>query len=666
MSNSIFSPDKVNYILRFYLPVWDYERRFAEALQFCQETGAEHVMLFSDAQHIVWNQLTLDEARHEAEYIRRAVEDFGRHGITVGLNTSYNMAMSKADNRQHHHYDYWFTNADGSCQHRTPCQLDPLLDVYLQNFYTIMAETGVRFIYVDDDHRYIGTGEKNTWGCMCDLHISRFSQRTGRQWTREALHKAIHSDFDVRREWIAFLGESLERIANVIEKSVHKVNPEIKLGMMVPCVHQLPVMGHDPVRMVKIFQPDGKYLMRPCIGPYCDRDRMQIIPGLFYMEHLGALFGDAPEYTPEIETTPFTRFSKSMAVVRFHIAQGLINRMNNPALSVCGYVGNSPYIEPEFAGMLVKNRPFFETLRQNAPARGTRRGIQLCWKADSASATPENFGGVTDYFWPSFALQDILSNSGFAVTYDESKTKFLAGDSAWAFTDEEMKEALKGNLLLDAVAARAFIARGFGEYLGCDIAEPVGNFGAELCSDKEFSGRYHRDYIVLKEVGRECVYQLRGRGDSRVLTEIVDHDLKKLCDGMTCCTNKLGGKVCVTAFRINAVAYDQRHFICYQKQHILRQVLKFMDDTEPAYVTSPSCFAVQCFDNMLAVTNLSYDVAEEICIHVKESEKWAQGQYIADDGTLRPLSGLITAQSGSSLTLKITLPIFKTLFILPR
>ena len=62
----IFESGKVNYILRMYLPRWDFDRVIKDVVTYCQETGTEHVMLFTDAQMIVWNQLTIEEARKAA------------------------------------------------------------------------------------------------------------------------------------------------------------------------------------------------------------------------------------------------------------------------------------------------------------------------------------------------------------------------------------------------------------------------------------------------------------------------------------------------------------------------------------------------------------------------------------------------------------------------
>ena len=156
-------------------------------------------------------------------------------------------------------------------------------------------------------------------------------------------------------------------------------------------------------------------------------------------------------------------------------------------------------------------------------------------KRDSASleqdSAEKNIGklyGRTDYYWPSFSLHDILTNAGFASRYDESKTKFLAGDTAYALTPEEMRNMLGGNLILDAVAARAFTAAGFADAIGCDVGESIRGFGAEECTDAEFSGPYHGNYIVLKDA-RIDAFTSDARG-KRVLTETVDHDRRKISD----------------------------------------------------------------------------------------------------------------------------------------
>ena len=99
MRDNFFAPDRVNYILRTYLPTWNYEARVEEIVRFCKETDTHHVMLFTDAQHICWNQLTLDEAKLEAANIAKAKARLAQDGIRVGINSSYTMPQSRFDHR---------------------------------------------------------------------------------------------------------------------------------------------------------------------------------------------------------------------------------------------------------------------------------------------------------------------------------------------------------------------------------------------------------------------------------------------------------------------------------------------------------------------------------------------------------------------------------------
>ena len=640
----LFKQNRVNYILRTYLPTWNYEQRIEEIVRFCKKTDTCYVMLFTDAQHIVWNQLTIEEAEHEAANIGRAMKRLAEENIRVGINSSYNMQQSRWDHSGHNSYDYWATYSDGTCEHRIPCLLDPKLDVYLRKFYAILAKLNPDYIYVDDDHRYMLTGQKNTWGCFCDLHLRKFGETTGKTWTREALNAALLNDQTVRSQWIDFLGASLIKIAEIIGNTVHAVNPEIEVGMMIPCVHALPAMGHNITNMISAFQPITKPLLRPCIGPYGDRDRRQIIPGLFYLEFIGHLLGDNATYTPEIETTPFSRFSKSMTTVRFHITQALLNRMNNPAISLCGYSGDSPYFEPAFVDLLTKSRGFFEGVRANAPGRGSRKGIQLMWDFNSPKASTRNVDLVTDTYWPAFVVHDILGNSGFPCTYDESPVKFLVGDTAYALPKERIVELLKSNLVLDAVAARALAERGFANQIGCCVGDAVEEFGAEECIDDKYFGQYAGTYIPLKGVPLKSVFNLKPSNDAAEISEIVNHDRKKIAAGVILFKNASGGKIAILPYAIGPNDSDLRHFICYQRQFMFRRIFDWMNpESIPVFVEYPSDFAVQCWDDgerlTCCITNLSYDDAEHIVIKLNAGTiSIANASYIAADGSVEPLS----------------------------
>ena len=665
---NIFPENQVNYILRMYLPHWNYEAIRDEIIRFCKESGTEHVMLFTDAQHMVWNQLTIEEAKKEAANIARAIKDLGEHGIKVGINSSYNMVQSKFDHREHNsQYKHWVTHADGNCPHTSPCLLDPALKDYLTEFYGILASTDAEYIHVDDDHRYIDAGKANTYGCMCDLHISEFSKLTGKEWTRAALHYAVYHDPEVRREWAKFLKKGLEDIAEVIEKAVHNVNPEMRVGVMVPCLHALAAYDYELPKMLKLFQPTGKFLIRPCIGPYSDFDRNQIVPGLFYMGTINHIIGDAAEYTPEVETTPFSRMHKSITSIHFTISQGIINRMPNPAVSACGYVGNSPYFEPEIAKMLAKQRPFFESLLKIAPERGTKKGIGMKFSPHSVVASPVPRDSFVQLAWPSFTLHDFLSSNGLSVTYDDSDILFLAGDTVYALSEEEIMDYLKNkHLVLDAEAAQAFVARGYQEYIGCRVVETSDPVRAEYFSNPDYCGIYTGTYSPLKDTPLADIKKIVDTDSkAEILSVITDHDMNVLSPAVTLFEHKLGKKVAVMNYALPAANPTRRHLICYQKQVQLQNLFRTLAPmTVPVTVTDPTCFMVQYFDDnkhaFVSFINPSYDVAEEITVTFADPDlDIANGVYIREDGEIRPLSEIAEQVGENQWKFRRFIPIFR-------
>ena len=480
---------------------------------------------------------------------------------------------------------------------------------------------------------------------MCELHLEEFSEFSGVRWSRETLQHAIFNNQSVRRKWILFLRNRLEHLAEWIGKAVHAVNPEMPVGLMVPSLHSTTLYAYDLPAMARKFQPEGPLIMRPCIGGYSDRNRNWVIAGLFYMEQIGAIMGDGVQYTPEIETTPFTRFSKSMEVIRLHIAQGIVNRMFNPAISACGYVGNSPYFEPEIAKMLKRERKFFETLIRIAPKRGTRKGIGVKYHKDSAYNTPENHPLVSDYYLPAFAVQDALSNCGFCTTFDESPVTMLSGDSVYSFSGEEIRKMLSGNLILDAAAAKGLEHLGYLEFIGGSIREMDTHFGAEYYEDAVFCDMYAGLYQPLEDVPLEDVKKIVDlRQGAKVLTWLTNHNLEKIAPGMILFENKLGGKIAVMTFRIGPATVEFQHIVCYQKPTLLRNVLKWMDSRAlPFYVEEPSCFYVQYFDDgstvFVGFCNISYDVAEEAVLVFDDLALDVEhGVYLKEDGTLQPLT----------------------------
>ncbi|MEI6421936.1 MAG: hypothetical protein WCP55_06930 [Lentisphaerota bacterium] len=153
---------------------------------------------------------------------------------------------------------------------------------------------------------------------------------------------------------------------------------------------------------------------------------------------------------------------------------------------------------------------------------------------------------------------------------------------------------------------------------------------------------------------------------SREISAIVSHDSKKICAGFVLFENTVGGKITVLPYKIDPVASDLRHLTCYHRQFMFRQIFQWMaPQALPVLVTNPSAMGVQCWENSrqitVCITNLSYDIAEDVTIRVhSDSVSAGNASYIADNGEILPLGGQVEDMSTPSETvwkIKITLPI---------
>jgi hypothetical protein len=645
--SDIFPPEAINYILRLYLPYWRLEDRLAEVVEWCRQAGTRHVLLFTDAQCLTWNQLSPSDIAREVASFRQAKTVLDDNGITLGINATYNMRVSRTDHRDHLDYDYWATYADGFCDYRTPCLLDPKLERYLELFFRELASVEPAFIYVDDDHRYMLQGERGTWGCLCDLHVRSFSERIGMSWSRNRLLDALHDESTVRRAWRAFLGERLVELAHIIEQAVHAVSPFTKVGMMTPGVHTLPALGHTLANVLDALHPgESRPLVRPCVGGYRDWHRRDLFAGLFYMEYIQHVLGDQVEYTPEIETEPGTRLAKSLAVVRFQITQGILHGMPNPAISPVGYDGDSPFLEPDIPSMLRENRPFFDAVRTVAPVKGKRRGIQLRWELNSPDYVPGRIDSVGDLDWPAFGAAQILGHLSIPTTFDESPLRWLVGDSVRCLDEEQVLTLLRDGLLLDARAACALGEMGYAEAIGCDVGDTIPVARGEHLIDMVMSGQYANSFISLHGNRIEGVKLLIPHADSRVISELVDDDLKAVAAGVTLFENHLGGRIAVMPYALHAHEESVPYLIRYHRREQFKRIFDWMcPDVFPVWLVSPSDIGVQIWEDdqhlTLCLTNLSFDIHDHVLLEIA-ANTWRgdHGQYLTGSGTWQSLDGL--------------------------
>jgi len=642
----LFDPNRVNYILRYYLPHWALQQRLGEVIDYCHATGTRHVMFMCAPQHMTWNQIPVELAERERDGFIEAAEQLRAHGIGFGLNMGVTFGHGKCKwdhRRQFPQLQYWITDFDGTEHYNMPCPLDPHLRKHVLQIYRIYAQCSPDYIYVDDDLRYTFTHDERRWGCACPLHLARLADTLGKSFTAGELQSALYNEGEVRKVWIELLGQTLVEWARDLAAAVHQVNADIAMGMMVPCVHLLPLFGHNLTNIVDALTDGVKPIVRPCIGAYSDWNRREVAAGACYMELTAHVLADRGiEFTPELETTPFTRLSKSMTVLRFQIAQGVLNGMANPAITSAGYVGDHVDVEPAYRTFLPAQKPFFEALLRARPERGTRRGVQFIFEFDSAKLATGRVHRPTELAWPMYFQARLFAALGLCYTFDESPVKLLAGDSVRALPRQRIEQILSEGVILDAAAARALCRMGHADLIGVTVGEPMTDWMSEQYLDEQFTGPYVDTYTPIH--GDDPILQLKVRHGARILSRILDPSSRELGPGVVLYENSMGGKVAVMAFVFTVGEGDVRHLLCYQKRYLLRNVIRWMNAAVlPVFVENPTDFLVQAWDDgavlTACLTNLSFDRCRQLAVAFSHAKHLPaeNATYVDDDGAIRSL-----------------------------
>lgn len=630
-------------VLRLYIPYWNEEPVRRETVRYCRETGIRDILLFSDAQYLVWNQLSPQELEREYCVWSRSIRAFREAGIqTVGINCSLMQMQSKADHRRHSDYDYWLTSADGSCLHNLPCPMDPKLDAYIDLFFGKLAAAGADYLYMDDDLRYMNNTVGNSLGCFCPLHLKRFSGLTGKEWTADTLREAVLNDPELRRTWVRFNGARLEDIAVRIGQAAKRVNPAVRLGLMVPCVSGIPLSGNDLVKTAENIAAGSRTLLRPCIGPYQDYNRKMVFAGLYHLEMTRKIFGSSADYTPEIETSPSTAVSKSGTVARLYMMQGLLNRMNAPLFTTVGYCGDTPYLEPRYLRMLKDSAPFFRSVLRHAPEPSARRGIGLFSNLNAPMQYQAPVKNITRLYFPACVLHDVLDSAGLPHTYEKSPVSFLCGIHAAALSRQEAEEVLRGGVFLDALAAEILIGKGLGSLIGTGAGIPLPYAAAEKCVMTEVFGSYTGSYMQSRIAPAGSIRRFVPEPGAEEVSAFMDHDLNYLYPAVIRFRNRLGGRIAVLPYEIQETADTTAvyHLICHQRQRMFHALTDWMDPALlPCRLPDGSETVMQYWRekerSVLVLTNIAYDVYDSC--ELKSSLPLDHAQCIADDGSVRPL-----------------------------
>jgi len=584
--------DKAFVSFRIGTATWIPEARFDEQMALFEKYKGvtDEVTFFTSETHPC---LPLDVIQERARLLARRMDQVRALGYRTGINLlatighhNENVPNSLAGNYTP------MTNIDGQVCEGSRCPNDEKMREYIRAVYQALTAARPDYLWIDDDVRYghmpIGMG------CFCENCLSIYTQEIGTRHTRESLKEAFHTGkmeekLRHRKAWLEHNRQTIVRLFELIEKTVHAIAPAMPLGFM---TGDRFFEGYDFDTWAEILAGPGgsEVLWRPGGGFYSD----EMLNGLIGKSHdIGRQVSQLPasvvSIQSEIENFPYQRLKKAAHTTALEAASHIAAGCTGAAFNVL-----QPYDElldeyEPLVSVLHQARPFYDLMARTL-GRSRPQGLWAAWSKDSYAAAGLNTAGWPDAVDGSVMVGKAgeLFELGIPAAYAlaDAQITALTGDAPLALSDDQLLTVLSRGVYLDGPALERFNAMGYGEHTGFTVARYHDKDCIEELVPHTLNGplagrrRDNRQSFLWWNV--PAAELAPNSPTAQPLSRLVDYGNRQVA---ACSSgifeNTLGGRVCVAGY------FSWTFLQNYSNTTQLKSVFRWLGrDSLPGYITS--------------------------------------------------------------------------------
>ncbi|MGV8139882.1 MAG: hypothetical protein AB2L20_32245 [Mangrovibacterium sp.] len=618
--------EKAFISFRIGTPLWISERRCNELFAlFDKYKGVtDEITFFTSGTHA---PLPLNVFKERTAILKERMSQARERGYKTGINILTTIGHHNENLENSLQGDYVpMTNIDGATCKGSFCPNDEQMREYIRKIYQFTTNANPDYIWIDDDIRFGHMPIGN--GCFCDRCLQIFEEESGLNYTRESLKKAFNEGqtaekLKIREAWLQHNRNTISHLFELIEKTVHEINPAMPLGFMTGdrffegydfenWANTLAGANHAPV----MWRPGGGY--------YEDSNT----DGLAGKSHdIGRQVSLLPEEVvsiqSEIENFPYQRLKKAAHIVVLEACSHIAAGCTGAAFNVL-----SMYDEPldEYEALisrLQESRPFFDLLAQSL-GRSSIHGVQTFWNKSSCVTGSLKDGNWTGSGCP--LVNHEFYDIGLPVCYSNkcASVTILGKDNVLTLPKEEIKKLLSGGVYMDAEALQQLNEMGFDEFTGFEITGSETKDCIEKFTDHPLNGEFTgRERDNRQSFWNSRAFMLRKTDEkAQTLAGLIDYAGKEVA---ACTTgiyeNKLGGRICVAGY------YPWTFMENLSKSSQMKAVFRWLSrDSLPGYIASFQKINLWIREPQngkiaLAFTNSSFDPAEDIVLMLKTDQK---------------------------------------------
>lgn len=326
-----------------------------------------------------------------------------------------------------------------------------------------VAGLGIKRILLEDD--FTLTGGKlglHGLGCCCDEHMKRLNERLDKPVSREELHSFLVSGpkNPCRTAFFELCGETLLSVAHGIEQAVHRVDPNIRIGLSANA-SSYHLEGADFLTLERTIAGAAKPFVRLTGAPYWKDNASTIAPTIEAARMQGAWCRrENIENLTEGDTYPRPRFVTPANYLEMF---DMILRADSNSDGILKYMhdyNSSDAYETGYIDHHTANAEAYAELERRFGGKNVGLCVYEAPFSLSEVSYDETFSylGFVDHGILPLVSQWLTTECSLPTTYDENAegAKLVFGHNASLLPEEHFSDGL----ILDMSAAVRLMERG--------------------------------------------------------------------------------------------------------------------------------------------------------------------------------------------------------------
>ncbi len=640
-------------MLRRVLPMWKPEEAIDEVVEFSLRNHVDEVMWKDESSGSYHEILTIPEVRIRARWLMKAGDRLRQNGIKHSINvmTSLGHGDYGGETLKRHPGLEFFVDYEGNQSKSCACPLSPVWRKLITETFRIYASTRPVRLWIEDDFRCFNHGAAG-FGCCCERHLAEFGRRIGRKITLAQLKKNIIKPgvpHPWRKLWLRFQEEGLTGASEEIRTAVHEISPSTQLGWMSTTPFLMELEGRNPNLQLKAVAGNKTAAIRMTTTQYSEGNpRWMLIEDEALKKVIPQLPPDTVRCT-EIESCPHSLYTKSATWIEAQMAWACVLNVPNQTLNLFDYIGTPMSLTPNTAEMLRTRKKFLEAIASEFCGNVTFKGIGLLSHPYAADHVHAGEGkSILELMPKETGWADVLRGFGIpTLCSDTEEVSAVTGQAFRRFSLDEIRRIFSNGVLLDLSALRALKDMGLIHLAGVKLNGEFGQrsrpVGVDSFTDPDFGGgknHFSWTYALSDTLKIGVLEPAKG---AKVISRILDNNLKSIVPGAVLYENELGGRVAVfphdfsgrnpDAYVKGALSFFYSEYRKEQIQSIIRWLGK---ETVPLIVHANGWVLPHRSDAedkvLLAAMNLNYDDWSEIKMECSVKGKVKRVRVMDPDG----------------------------------